>query len=395
MPPKRGGVRYGRGVNKRGFKYQYILPRGASRSRPRFGGRVGKRRTKVGRGKRRSYNRRRTKTYKKRHTKRQSFAKQLATLQGTKSKVSSGAQTQWQVPLTIADSLGDIEPRATYMWPRALGTDIKTEMYYPWWGDDMRAIIGRLYLANALTNTLSLDAYMNTLFHSSYKATYTVRNNTNFTGRYQALRFKCKEDVIDNFDTTYGAQQLYGNIMNVAGVELFRCNQGLVGDGDNLALTWERTEIEKLKTIKLFFRIQKKQFSLKPGQKRTFIIKGSRWFNTLKLFPGEKSNEVDAYTKQTWHKGAQMMLFKSYSDIADYADGEVVNIRTAISSRTTPLSMLSYQVDYTSYKPTDIGPKTQYYTSNTSGMINAPVVANIQNMADVSYQTVAQRVVNT
>jgi len=381
MPPKRGGrrQRYVTKRSKQGRIYQQFAgkkKRFIPRKRGGLRKRLGRRIVRGGKGRRR--NRRNTRS----SVTPNAIRKALTKIQGAVVRYAEGCQNHWQVPVSTDDGLGFVEPRATYMWNKILGTDLTVPMYYPLRPILILQLLQKFYPSfGAITNN-SFSWIYNTMIHVKWTAKYIVKNTCNMPVKYQAIKFTSKDDIIDP-EAAANKYYSYNNLMNIAGAESVRTGKGVTDDATNLSLTWERTKIETYKTIKVFFKTQKKAFTLQPGKAKTFTLSGSKWLNTLKLYTGLWINLTALEPRQTWQKGVSHLMFKMYSDLSDYKEAVVTNPLEQASTRTTPSSMLSYQCDYVATKPTEIGPNESYGYQNTAGVVLVPDVTKIQNIVDL------------
>lgn len=398
MPPKRHGrrVRYGRGVNKRGVRYSFIRPsrgfrRTTFRRKRRVGVVRGKGRRRGGKGKRKRFLRKqkRPRFPKYGEAAPSRFQKQLAIAQGSILHARRQVQCEWQVP-SAKSGTGSLNfETSIYCYPRKQETTSleRYTMTYPFDNADLFNIAqNRLSLA-----ATGIDSYQ-TFIMIAYTAKYVIRNQSNYAVRYEALKFKVKRNLpFVAYADPVSLQQSWGNPFNVAGAYLHRTGEGSdpgIADASHDALHKLSCEVEKLPPFKYAFSCKKKGFKLPPGGTKTFTLRGYRQFKKIDLIGMEKELSAVTATKHDHLAGSKFLVIKMMSDPADW-DATETNIWNSLSTRTVPILLMSYEIQYQIRQPlashsNSIG----VLEMGTWGFAENTDNSKVQNMADADDQKV-------
>jgi len=389
MPPKRGGGRRVRSKKR--------TMRGRTTGR-RYGiagvgvrKRLGRKYTRTRRtgGVRRSRRFKRTKG----KTRSMSFRKRLAVETGRQWDTRKQYASQFQVPLTAVE-YADIKETAQYMWPRQPSANYATGNHdYPFNQTDVKALIAEAYPL-LQWDTITPYIYMNE-FYTGYEAKYQVRNQTNTTVRYEAIKMKCKKHIYGTGEEHQHDVPIFwnwNNLFNIAGRYLSCIDDPSIadnGDANNLSLQDAAIDITKLPPIKLYFSSKKKRFTLGPGQVKTFTIRVKKdTLRLLEMFSANKglaSTNFPPFPMQVWRKGTQHMIFRMFSDPADSTSDGQTDPKLSLSTRTNPLSILTYQVTYHSSAPATAKSK-QVYKLAPQGYDTSIVAANVNIMRDDDFK---------
>jgi len=297
-----------------------------------------------------------------------SFKKRLAVETAKQFETRKQYASQFQVPLTSVE-YANIKETAQYMWPRQPGNNYATGNHdYPFNQTDVKALISEAF-PNLVWNTVTPYIYMNE-FYTGYTAKYQVRNQTNTTVRYEAIKMKCKKDIYGSAEEHQHDVPIFwnwNNLFNVAGCYLSCIDDPSIadnGNANNLSLQNAATDITKLPPIKLYFSSKKKRFTLAPGQVKTFSIRvKAQNMRLLDMFAANKglpSENFPPFPIQVWRKNTEHMIFRMFSDPADSTSDGQTDPMLSLSTRTNPLSILTYQVVYHSVAPNLYKTKTVY-----------------------------------
>lgn len=205
------------------------------------------------------------------------------------------------------------------------------------------------------------DIYHNK-YYLGYRARYSVTNQTNAPVDYRYYVIKWRRDIPDVGVQTNTLD--YENIMNVAGAYLAKISAPTItsdGDARNDALTFEAENFLTYPVIKDLVKVVRSgKFTLDAGDSRAVnISRKIRQINLLKMYPPiTTGNGTLIESNYHWEKGDSMVLFRMFSRPADYADEEK-DPEDALSTRTTPLSLLSYSCKYSAMKMTPLPTVTQ------------------------------------
>jgi len=168
--------------------------------------------------------------------------------------------------------------------------------------------------------------------------------------RYEKHIYRVKRDV-PNFASSATTSDT-ANPLNLAGAGLYAMSDSLPGTGDvsdakNNGLHTERNELNQIASWNYYFtRKSKKSFQLGPGKTFTTYIKQKpRAFRPIDLYPLAIVNQAVRPTSNwNFQKGQPIVIFKMISEPADINDS--VPVETAKTTRTQPVSLLSYQCNY-------------------------------------------------
>lgn len=363
-----------RSFRKRGSKGSFAKKRKfASSTRGGKRPRRGVRRSTNGRGKRRGVNRKGNKT--------RTFQRELLKAEGQKYKLTRNVQCEFQVPNLNAASL---EPTAQYMWPRGnLSSEAQTTasaFMAPMYHNDISQIMSTV-LGSSWWALQSTEIYQQKLL-IAWKARYQVTNLSNTEVNYERLVFRVKQQIPFVGLTTFNNNT--GNPFNLAGAYLAavqELNSGDAIDATNAALHTERNDIQYNPAWNHWYELKsKKRFSLNPGKTITHILnRKQRMFNALEMYPNILTpGGVQATPLFVQLRGDTFIVYKMLSSPADVNDAALPLLAT--STRTQPISLLSYQVNYFVLKP-NVKPSTQF-TAMTSYGITATGIANIALMGN-------------
>lgn len=273
--------------------------------------------------------------------------------QSTLYKYTRNVQCQWQIPPLNATAL---EPTAQYMWPHnpaiSAGADNSPSFFSPWNKQDIQLIVP-LVFGNAWFNT-QISEIFKTKMLLAYQARYQVTNMSNTKTRYEKLVFVCKRDVT-NYTGGSSITSLT-NPMNLAGAWNYALSDQAVGDAKdalNNGLHTERHQLTQSASWNYFFKLKSKEkFTLGPGQTKTSYIKQkAKEWKPISQYPDLIVNQVAQPNGScNFIKGYPIVLYRMFSEPADINDA--VAPATALSTRTQPVSLMSYQINYFIRKPT-------------------------------------------
>jgi len=398
MPPKRNR-RYGVGRRKRlGGGLAYGMGRGrykGSRKRVSFAG-ASRRRIKRRRGgritKRRGTGRRR---HSKNNMSLATFRRKMLKADGLRYKLTRNIQSEFQVPLASVDAIQ--EPKAQYMWPKDVGTTDQTAAFYtPLNWNDVDAIVPAVF-GTQWYGTGNTSQVWEIKASLSWQARYQVVNLTNVTVNYEVMMFKCKRDIPNFASTTEG--QSFANPLNIAGQYLKQTNDKAgadSGDASNGGLHTERNQLNNIPAWNYWYKqVTKKKFSLAPGKMKTNFIKSkTKPFQLIDWYPQtivQSAIPIEPPALFCRRKGQTFLLYKMLSAPADVNDSAAP--KDAESTRTTPLSLLSYQVNYTLFVP-ELYQRTKFLPLTTIGYKAGAAQADIRVMGDSLITEIPELVVN-
>lgn len=316
------------------------------------------------------------------------FQKALSAANGRRMNLSRFAQCEFQVPLTEIAGLASTTSgggAAQYVFPRD-PADPNGEagfMYYPFDPTDCMGICNAFWTAGST----GLNDFQRWLDITS-KATYTIRNQNSFPTRYEILRFTTKKDIV-YAGVPNAVERSYRNIFNVAGSWIHRTGQGAgagAADATHQSLHMINSKVEGVPPIKYFFSCKKKTIRLEPGEQRDFVITGRQVWTKYEVLGVEREGQTITSPAKDHYRGNRFLCFKMLSEPADYNGAGETTALTALSTRSTPVCLLSYQVHYNVLAPQYL-PTAQYVDIGTTGVVLAPVAANIQNMSDDDWKT--------
>jgi hypothetical protein len=281
---------------------------------------------------------------------------------------------------------------AQYMYPRlnVAGEDLG-EYYTPMDYHDVNDIVFVAF-GNAYWNIQTSMIYETRLL-ISYDARYQVTNLSNGPVKYQMLEFRVKKGV-PTIIPTNGTMGLL-NPLNPAGT--YNVNT-FDGSGDinatNRGLHTERHQIRFNPAWNHWFKQTKqKTFTLSPGALRTDFVRRKRHlYKLIDFYPSVVANNglrPDPVFAR-W-AGTKFIMYKMLSSPADINDTALPLVAT--STRTAPVSLLSYQVNYTMHKP-DIAPKTTFAPLESKGYANVAADVDIRFMGDANVAEQEEKNVN-
>jgi len=310
-----------------------------------------------------------------------SFQRKLAVVNGSRTNVIKNIQCEFQVPLSQLTGLYDtLQGSCQYVWPRLVTdttTKEKSAMHFPMNASDMLTM-AQYFWTGGGTGLTDYQRWLSV----KYRAQYTLRNQNNFPTRYEVIRFRAKRNVpwVDPTNTT---AKSYGNLMNVAGNWIHRTGQPAgagTPDATHEALHIIDTKVEQLPPIKWAFSCKKKLIKLEPGEQREFSVSGGKSFTKVEMIGQEIEGQSLSHVVNDVWRGTEFIVFKMYSEPADYADAET-DIWLAKSTRSTPVCLLTYRIHYNVVKPLAHADISLLDLGQT-GLVAVPVAANIGNMAD-------------
>lgn len=400
MPPKRrrssvSGYRY---PSRKRARRTYRQSRPTARARFAFarGGRRSSYRRRVQpvrcrgvvrRGRKRSVRRRRGPS--------RQFKMNLLKAEGQLYKFSRNVQSEFQVPFTLAAAGGgtNAEPMAQYMWPR---TNSASEQLVPLGfmtpedAVDIATMVPLVYGTTWYSSVV--DEVFRTGWNIAYKARYQCTNMSNTETRYEVLVFRQVRDAPNTTASAFAASLI--NPLNVVGSQL---KGGLdrtgvdFADARNTALHTERILLENQPSWRHYHKLlSKKKFVLGPGKTKThYIGRKTRFVKMLEYFPDTIIGQPAAPTMLMYRRrGDKFLMYKALSSPADVND-TVIGL-AAETTRTIPVSLLSYQCNYFIHKP-NVRPASAYITLPTHGIKAVVGAADIVVMADDNVQEVVQR----
>jgi len=326
-----------------------------------------------------------------------SFKRKLLRAEGQQYKASRNIECQFKVPLqNWGSTIGaEAEPTAQYVWPRTPDADeAAIDSYrHPFDQWDQFDLLTNVFGATWWNTVFDTSLY-STSFLMSYIARYQIMNGTNIPVRFQALTFKVKKNV--PWSSTANGTLNLSNPMNIAGEYLYRSRDTVntdQGGAKNKALHTERVQIERIPTWNHWFRlVRKKHFSLDPGASHSVVVKRrQRNLRMIDVMPNATSFTAVPAPAFCFMEGDVFVMFKMLSDIADVNDATTDPL-TALSTRTTPLCLLSYQVNYFIARPA-VMPKTSYQALQSSGFKEDVTEATIGVMADDDIKETSEKTV--
>jgi len=323
----------------------------------------------------------------------QAFKRNLVKAQGQVFKLTRNIQSEFQVPLASVDAIQ--EPKAQWMWPRVPSADQASHSYYTPQGyfdmvDLMPKVFGTGWYAT-LNNSEVFDSY----FSIAWQARYMVMNLTNVPVRYVAKVFKVKRDV-PNLATSTSTRS-FNNPLNIVGQYLKDIGDKAIADGadaNNSGLHTERVQLESIPAWNHWFKtLRTDRFTLGPGKRKAHTLKRRNHnIKLVDLFPNVIAGTVSAPAiLNAFRRGDTFIMYKMLSDPADVNDATSDPL-SAESTRTTPLSLLSYQVNYIVRKP-NVTIRSQFTPLDSHGFKSGVAAADIAVMADDDIKEVAQIVV--
>lgn len=309
--------------------------------------------------------------------------------------MSRNVQSVFKVQLSNTYLGSEEEPMATYIYPREnLATETLGAFFGPLNLADWNLIMSQTYGAGTIWGTT--DQLYDHRIQIGYKARYQIRNNTGYPGKYEVLVFKWRKDV-PNFNQASFTYP-WDHPLNVAGAYLEKQSDIASNDlenADNKGLHTERIKLENIPPIRQYLKlIKKKYFVLGPGAIKTHILK--KKLKTYRL--------SDAYNQQlgsivsqpqpiwTWRKGNILLFYKSISDPSALVAADT-NPLTVNTTRTTPVTLLSYQCNYFTRHESAILPdhRSRHVTLTTIGYKDNALEADIANIGDDDMKVVVQR----
>jgi len=314
------------------------------------------------------------------------FQRQLAIAQGVRNNMTLNAMCQFQVPLTKTHG-----PSAQYMWARDPGavTGEQSRMIYPLDSYAQNLITTSMYQSNPGNGT---SIYQDR-FYIKYVAKYSIRNQNNFTTRFEVLKMRAKKSIPYPPTGTTTVSASWENPFNVAGAYLRKMSDVTNTDppnATNFSLHTIRTKFEQLPPIKEAFSVKKKMIKLEPGQQRDFTISQGKWYKWTDFYGINFPDTNHAVPYYEWLRGTTAICFKMYSEPADYnEDEEDPSVFKHASTRTTPVALMSYECNYYTLKPATQS-FTVFNTFGNVGIVEDPDIVKIQNMEDDDFKTQAQ-----
>lgn len=319
----------------------------------------------------------------------------LLKAEGQLYKFTRNIQCEFQVPLALAAAGGStqVEPRAQYMWPRLNTANealVVGGFYTPEDAQDLGNIMP--YVFGNTWYTTVVDEIYRTGWNIAYKARYQCTNMSNSTTKYDMLVFRVIRDTSNSAATLINSSPI--NPLNIVGQQLKAgIDRSAADDGDakSSALHTERIQIEKEPSWRHYHKLlMKKSFMLGPGETKThFIGRRSRFVKLIDYYPDAIVGQASIPAMLMWRRrGDKFIMYKMYSMPADVNDATVG--LTADSTRTVPVSLLSYQVNYFINKPA-IRPASAFIALPSSGFKAIPVAADIAIMGDDDVKEVAMR----
>jgi len=282
------------------------------------------------------------------------------------------------------------------MWPKNIGaTDATASFYTPLNNLDIDDLVPTVFGTQWFGTARTTQAW-DVKATLGWKARYQVVNMTNVTVQYEKLVFKVIKDT-PNIASTVANQSLQ-NPLNIAGQYLRQSEDKAAadsGDATNGGLHTERNQLTAIPAWTHWHRlVQKKKFSLAPGKMHTdYITSKQKPFNLIDWFPQtivQAAIPIEPVPFWCRRKGQHFILYKMLSAPADCNDASAPE--NAESTRTTPLSLLSYQVNYNMFIP-NVLQKTRFLPLATLGYKAGIAAADIVVMGDIDVQEVAERIV--
>lgn len=325
-----------------------------------------------------------------------SFNAKLIKATGLKKTWEAAVQCEWKVLPTQTDGIGStaVRPRAQWMWPREPGAQLRSWVIAPEYTRDWQNIMTGL-TGNAWTLT-NIDDMYNYKVRLGYRARYSVTNQTNAPVDYKYYICKWRRDIpkIEGTDHSFD----FENIFNVAGAYLAKMQDPTVGppnDATNQALTYETENFLTYPVIRDLIKVTKSgKFTLDAGDNKAInISRRVRQLNLLKLYrPFANPDPPVQFTPEPayqWEKGDSFVLFRMFSRPADYGDSTIVAL-DAKSTRTTPVSLLSYTCKYFSAIMQPLS-SVQHATLPSYGLQDSPDETKINVVADDDVKAVPER----
>lgn len=308
---------------------------------------------------------------------------------GNRVEFTRNVQCEWDIPLSSYTYTVPtrIEPRARYIYPREPNTNLNASFIAPEYSDDWK----RLMTGNFGTSwydVLSSNLYDINL-RMGWRCRYQLQNQTNHPIRYTAYLVKVRRDVphVDLTTTVNSAD--YSNIFNVAGNYIARTGDfPTIPDANNPVLTYESQNVWSYPPVKDVWKVVKRvNFSLDPGQFRAFSLSRKiRRINLVRMYPPTKLQTTvqnEPPPAMEWDRGDCMYVFRQFSAPADYDQQPSSDPLVQFSTRTTGVSLLTYEVKYYCrlFNNSMLGTKTRIILP-TLGMVEAPTALNVRIMGD-------------
>jgi len=314
------------------------------------------------------------------------LAHQIAEATGNRYIFNLTSANEFQVPYSTGT---DNEHAAQYVFQRENVPNENDPMIYPLNNQDLANIMNQVFgvtwpFPAGIRSTQMYDTFI----HIGYTVKFSLRNQNSNRTRFEAITMEARHDLsrpgTDNVD--------WENPFNIAGAYLARMQDTSITDNtdaSNRALHFIRTKFEQLPPIRRAFRTKKITFTLEPGEQRNFIVKGFRKFNYVDLYGHVLVTSPAPNILQRWYRGTKTMVFKMLSEPADYADAEL-NALVALSTRTTPVCLLTADTVYYCVKPAQV-PAVKHVGFGGNGMVSGVIdTTKIENMNDADYKDVAQ-----
>lgn len=320
-----------------------------------------------------------------------SFNAKLIRANGIKKTFTTHNQCEWKV--RAANEIGSITgviTRAQWMWPRQPGVSLASFVLAPEYIRDWNNIILAMFGTTWYVGRAQ-DIY-NHKFMLGYRARYSVTNQTNSPVDYKYYICKWRRDI----PRIFGNNTLdYENIFNVAGAYLARLSSPdnlSNADATNDALTFESENMLTYPPVKDLIKVVKTgKFTLAAGDNRAVSIsRRTRRINILKMYPPMTPGTVETTPQPNyhWEKGDSFVLFRMFTRPADYNDGTVV-AEDALSTRTTPVSLLSYDCKYTAMRMEPLQ-NMQHVILPSYGLLDDVDETKIQVVADDDIKAVPE-----
>jgi len=282
------------------------------------------------------------------------------------------------------------------MWPRVPSADQASHSFYiPQGYFDMADLMPKVF-GTGWYSTINNSEVFDSYFTIAWQARYMVMNLTNVPVRYVAKVFKVKRDV-PNLATSTNTRS-FNNPLNLVGQYLKDIGDKAAADGadaNNSGLHTERVQLESIPAWNHWFKTLKTdRFTLGPGKRKGHTLRRRNHnIKLVELFP----NVIAAGTGgappilHAFRRGDIFIMYKMLSDPADVNDA--IAPLEAESTRTTPISLLSYQVNYVVRKPSVVI-RSQFTPFDSHGFKSGVVAADIAVMADDDIKEVPQRIVD-
>lgn len=284
------------------------------------------------------------------------------------------------------------DPAAGGVLPNPITAETNQSFYHPENSIDLNAILRTVFGTNMFTTVVS--EVFDAKFTIAYKAAYTVTNLTNIPVRYECLKFRVIRDVPAYGDggTNIGLQ----NPFNMAAHYYYSTQDRNATDIGvfQTAIHTERNQLTNNPAWYHWYKLVKKdKFTLGPGKmKKHTLSRKAHQMSLLEVYPNIVIAQANPpYVANARRRGDTFIVYKMLSDAAD-ANGASGNIWQDQSTRTTPLSLLAYQCNYTVCRP-NTQVKTLFFPLDTLGYKQVPVAADIVVMADDDIKEAPQRFV--